>query len=122
MSGIPPGIQIIGAGFLPQGLSDGEKAPNTIGCVAFNRFGAGTGRWEINVNDPTALPTNCLLILSAGDGSNLDGGESFGLSQSQTINGVTQFNFRPNRVDTQTPADLPTGFIIIKWPLGGQAD
>ena len=116
MNGIVPPIQIVAAGICPQNLAAGKAARDVVGALVVS---GGTGVWLITVNDPTVLPdTSCALILSPGSGSNISKGISFGQSQPQTVDGLTQFSFSTYRNDTGAAVDLESQFIIVRWPPG----
>lgn len=110
---LQPPFQIIAAGVCPQGLSPGARAPNVVGAVVIN---GGTGVWQITVTDPTALPGDCVLILSPGGGSNLAGGIAFG----QSTQSVNVFSFSTYRNDTNAAVDVESQFIVVRWPAGAE--
>lgn len=115
---IPYPGEIVASGVCPQGASPADVAPNTCRCKATN---GGTGVWQIDADDPTLDIGNCVLILSAGSGSNIPGGLSFG--QSAQIGNTFLFTVYQNR-DTDdgtylgTAVDIEVQFVIVKQPLG----
>ena len=101
----------IAAGICPQGLSAGDKAPNTCRCTVIS---GGTGIWLITVDDPTIAPGDVVLIPAPGSGSNIPKGISFG--QTQQV--ANAFAIGVYRNDTGALVDVEMQFIVVRFRPG----